>query len=479
MGTKCLTDDTLDRLCGAGLSREELAQLDAHIDQCAACRVLVSNIVADEDDGERPSIASASVPPELAEPRVGEVLGGRFEIAERIGVGGMAEVFRARDRVGGVDVVVKIPRSRGEEEVARFEREAALLVTLDHPAIVKHVASGRAADGTPFLAMEWLEGEDLAKRLRRGALSVEETLVLGERLAGALGAAHRAGVVHRDVKPSNVVLPRNDLGEATLVDFGVARRTSTGAASAVTRTGVLLGTLGYMAPEQALGAKSAGPQADVFSLGCILFECLTGERAFGGAHAVQVLAKTLAHDAPSLRARVKTVPSFLDGLVARMLGREPSQRPADGDAVLAQLGRVHGSDARRRAWAVGIVSTLVAVSSLGLAATARSWGRSAPSSAEAEPASVAFTTHAVVVSAPSGSIASVPTSDPEPSVARASPADSREGRGGQRARGAPNNAPVAATAAPVAATAAPTARTMRPHIAASSLDDDPFGESRY
>lgn len=275
----CLDDETLERLFGGELSRDEIARLDRHIDRCPSCRARVSSLAT-----------TAPVP--LAPASEGRTVDARYDLRERVGAGGMAEIFRAVQRSTGRDVALKIPISRSRDDWARFEREAAMLVALDHEAIVKHLAEGHADDGTPFLVMEWLEGEDLAARLRRGQLSVEETLVVADRIARALAATHAAGLVHRDIKPSNIFLQNARVEGATLIDFGIARRVFGLPTTALTRTGMLLGTLGYMAPEQALGAKTVGPRADVFSLGCVLFECLTGQRAFGGAHAVEVLAKS-------------------------------------------------------------------------------------------------------------------------------------------------------------------------------------------
>jgi hypothetical protein len=268
----------------------------------------------------------------------GDIVGGRFELLERAGEGGMGEVFRARDREGGAVVALKVLRGAdGDRE--RFAREARLLAELHHPAIVRYVGSGESG-GQRWLAMEWLDGEDLDARLRRERLSTLDAIELTRRTAEALGAAHARGVVHRDVKPSNLYLVGGRAAAVKLVDFGVARALGALATRAATRTGVALGTPGYMAPEQARGDATVDARADVFALGCVLFECLAGRPAFAGAHVMAILAKVLLEDPPRLDEIVPDAPEPLVELVASMLEKEPQDRPADGAAVALALGEL-------------------------------------------------------------------------------------------------------------------------------------------
>ncbi len=355
----CLDENTIAGFFGAKLSPSQLARIDAHIDRCSDCRVLLSSLAAREvsvgpfsateeysSRRQRDLLGGAEEMPlevQVARLATGDVLADRFVIEARIGAGGMAEVYRARDREAGTTVAVKVPFGAGTQDCARFDREARVLLQLSHPAIVKHTANGHLADETPFLAMEWLEGEDLAERLRQGPLGVDATLELGVRIAGALAAAHALGTIHRDIKPSNIFLSGGTVRGATLIDFGVARQEEAEAASLATRTGTLLGTLGYMAPEQALGAKTADGRADTFSLGCVLFECLTGRRLFVGAHAVEVLAKLLTEPIPSPRSLAPEVPAALDALVLQMLLRDPAARPTDCSAIAAALEQIRAA----------------------------------------------------------------------------------------------------------------------------------------
>ena len=271
--------------------------------------------------------------------KAGEVLSDRFTIERLAGSGGMGAVYRALDRVSGAPVALKVMTARGKHE-ERFAQEARVLADLNHPAIVRYVAHGQTAQGQPYLAMEWLDGEDLSQRLARAPLSVGESLDVARRVAAALGSAHARGVVHRDVKPSNMLLIDGQPAQAKLIDFGIVRMELSGLAPTalpMTRTGAVMGSVGYMSPEQAIGEKSLDARTDVFALGCVLFECLTGEPVFSGDHVVAVLAKVLREEAPRVRALRPELPEALDALVARMLSKDRGSRPEHGTAVLREL----------------------------------------------------------------------------------------------------------------------------------------------
>ncbi|WP_437774463.1 serine/threonine-protein kinase [Sorangium sp. So ce1097] len=249
----------------------------------------------------------------------------------------MGEVFRARDMTTGAPVALKLLHADAErpEETERFLREARLLADLRHPGIVEYLAHGKAQDGRPFLAMEWLSGKDLGERLDRGPLRVSECVTLLAKVADALAVAHARGVVHRDIKPGNLFLRDDRVDGVTLLDFGVARWAVVG--TTLTRTGRFVGTLGYMAPEQARGDRDLAPSTDVFALGCVLFECLTGKHLFSGRGLVGVLAKILFDDVPSVVPLRPDTPPALAGLLARMLDRDPLRRPPDAAALRGEL----------------------------------------------------------------------------------------------------------------------------------------------
>ncbi|WP_437729428.1 protein kinase domain-containing protein [Sorangium sp. So ce861] len=217
---------------------------------------------------------------------------------------------------------------------ARFAREARIVAELDHPGVVRCIAHDVTAAGQRWLAMEWLDGEDLSARLGRAGLSVDESVAAMVAAADALAAAHARGVVHRDIKPSNLFLVGGDPRRVKLLDFGIARLG--GASRAFTQPGAILGTPGYMAPEQAAG-EPTDARTDVFSLGAVLFECLTGRPAFMGQNVMALLARLLLEEPPRVRELRGDIPPALDALVARMLAKDPAARPADAAAAAAAL----------------------------------------------------------------------------------------------------------------------------------------------
>src|SRR6266700_1424402 len=252
---------------------------------------------------------------------------GRFRLEQEAGSGGMGTVYRALDLTCGRPVAVKILNGRELRDQRRFEQEAAILATLSHPAIVRYLAHGIDDSGDPgalFLAMEWLEGEDLAARIGRQDLSIDDALF-----------ALRRDIIHRDIEPENLYLPLGEIERLKVLDFGIARLVVGG--RTLTRTGAVVGTPGYMAPELVRGERVVTPAADVFSLGCVLFQCLTGRPVFEAEEPSALLAKILLQDAPRVRELAPRLPVALDDLVARMLAKEPLDRLADMPAVQREL----------------------------------------------------------------------------------------------------------------------------------------------
>lgn len=270
----------------------------------------------------------------------GAVIAGRFEIERAASSGGMGTVYRARDLRTGQTVALKLlhPQSASGQDATRLMIESQLLAELRHPRIVSYIAHGRTPTGHPFLAMEWLDGEDLSKRLLRQPLTLRESILLIRSAAEGLAAAHTRGIVHRDIKPSNLFLLSGDPERVMLLDFGVARQQQR--AMSLTRTGAMVGTPGYMAPEQARGQRDLGPSADIFSLGCVFLECLTGQPPFVAPHFAALLTKILFDEAPSVVSLRPEVPPGVSDLVARMLRKDPLQRPRDGAALLSELDAV-------------------------------------------------------------------------------------------------------------------------------------------
>lgn len=272
----------------------------------------------------------------MTHPSLGETIGGRFVLERAVGVGGMGMVFEATDRLGGT-VALKLIHGQTELDRRRFVREASVLMQVQHPAVVGYVDHGETPDGRCYLAMQWLEGEDLLRRLRRQALSLEEVVQLGGRVAEGLSALHAAGVVHRDLKPGNLLLVDGHASRTMLLDLGIARLSATRFdLTAMTAPGALVGTPAYVAPEQARG-RAVDPRTDLYSLGVVLWECLAHQRAFAGDDMMAILARVLFEPIPSLAERVAGIPEDLAALVTQMTDKEPDERPADAAEVAARL----------------------------------------------------------------------------------------------------------------------------------------------
>src|SRR5271154_6480092 len=256
---------------------------------------------------------------------------GPYEILDALGAGGMGEVYRARDTRLGRDVAVKIlPAEFSADPVAkqRFEREAKTISGLNHPNICTLHDVG-SQDGVDYLVMECVEGETVAKRLERGPLPLEQVLKHGAQIADALDKAHRAGIVHRDLKPGNIMLTA---AGAKLLDFGLAKPaaplaslatlTVTKAESPVTQQGTIVGTFQYMSPEQVEGKELDG-RSDIFSLGAVLYEALTGQRAFEGKSQLSVASAILEKEPAPISTAKPLAPRNLDHIIRRALAKDP------------------------------------------------------------------------------------------------------------------------------------------------------------
>jgi serine/threonine-protein kinase len=269
---------------------------------------------------------------------------GGYQVEEARHRGVVAVLYRARDDRSGARVALKVMRPQftaSESALRRFEQECRMLEQLAHPHIVRVLESGELRDGRPWLAMEWLEGRDLAAELAaRGPFAPAEALKVLEPVASALGAAHALGIVHRDVKPQNVmVCPRPEGGHhVTLLDFGIAKLVDPGAhATALTSTGVVVGTPLAMAPEQILHGP-VDVRTDIYALGVLLYQLLTGRPPYSAASQSE-LEELHLHAPPPTPSHRVPVPTALDAVVRRCLAKRPADRYPDTGALMAELRR--------------------------------------------------------------------------------------------------------------------------------------------
>ncbi len=282
---------------------------------------------------------------------------GVYEVIASIGAGGMGEVFRARDTKLNRDVALKVlPDSFASDpdRLARFTREAQTLAALNHPNIA-HIHGFEDSGGVRAIVMELVEGDDLSQRIALGAIPLDEALPIAKQIADALEAAHEQGIIHRDLKPANIKL-RTD-GTVKVLDFGLAKALEPASATsanvsasptitspaAMTGVGVILGTAAYMAPEQAKG-RPADKRADIWALGCVLYEMVTGRRAFSGEDVAETLAHILTKE-PDWTALPTSTPTPIRRLLRRCLEKDRRRRLADAadarlemDEALASSG---------------------------------------------------------------------------------------------------------------------------------------------
>jgi len=269
---------------------------------------------------------------------------GPYEILAPLGAGGMGEVYRAHDGRLDREIAIKVlpPEfAREPERMRRFEAEARTASRLNHPNVVTIHDIG-VEDGIAFIAMELVAGESLRERLARGAMAPREAVSAAAQIAEALASAHGAGIVHRDLKPENVMIASEGL--VKVLDFGLARAEPVRSAATssedtqefLSGEGAVIGTIGYMAPEQARGEKVDG-RSDIFAFGAILYEMLSGRRAFRGATSLAVLAAILAADAPDLSALPENTPPSLATIVRRCLEKDMERRPSSAHDLALQL----------------------------------------------------------------------------------------------------------------------------------------------
>jgi eukaryotic-like serine/threonine-protein kinase len=267
---------------------------------------------------------------------VPSVLAGRYAVERELGRGGMARVFLARDRENDSAVAIKLlHRELGTTTLAeRFQREIEVLSRLRHPNIVRILDAGEDR-GAAFFVMDYVPRPTLREHLTRNAsFAVQRTLEVARDLAAALDYAHAQGVVHRDIKPENILM---DDTTAMLCDFGIVRVFGPGAWERLSSSGLIPGTAAYMSPEQAVEPGSVDGRADIYALGCVLFEMLTGEPAFSGRTPQVVIGRHLSSAPPRLRTFRSDIPEHVERAVLRALEKVPAERHVSGTAFVRAL----------------------------------------------------------------------------------------------------------------------------------------------
>ena len=270
----------------------------------------------------------------IGEHAAGRVLNDRYELVEKIGEGGMAVTYRAKDRLLDREVAVKCMREQlaaAPEFAERFRQEGRAAANLSHPHIASVYDTG-LSDGCHYLVMEFIEGEDLRHQLRRsGPLNASEALDIARQVAEALDAAHSRGIVHRDIKPQNILV--TGTGEVKVTDFGIARAMY---APGDGETDTIIGSAHYFAPEQARG-EAAGPPADVYALGCVLFQMLTGRPPFEGENPVAVAHMQIYDPPPRPRTYNSQIPPAVERIVMKCLEKDPARRYASARELAGEL----------------------------------------------------------------------------------------------------------------------------------------------
>jgi eukaryotic-like serine/threonine-protein kinase len=287
---------------------------------------------------------------------LGTTLSGRYRLEARIGAGGMSTVYRALDETLQRQVAIKLMNrevASDSDQLERFRREARAVAQLSHPHIVGVIDAGED-EGRPYIVFEYVEGETLKERIRRvGRLPINEAVAYAIEIARALGAAHARHIVHRDVKPQNVLI--DEEGSAKVTDFGIARTLDE---EGLTADGRVLGTTDYVSPEQALGQRVTG-QSDLYSLGVVLYEMLTGEVPFTGDNQVAVAMKHVREMLPDVQAKRPEVSATMAAVVDNATAKHQEDRYADDAELIADLEDVLAIETSRAGSATGEVTTVL------------------------------------------------------------------------------------------------------------------------
>jgi tetratricopeptide (TPR) repeat protein len=347
----CISADVLADFVAGRLAATEVERVEAAIDGCALCRAALGGLAREAEGsasgdraggrqtgGEGSLLAGASIEA-IPDPRIGSLIGGRYRVEGVLGRGGMGAVYAAEHVLIKRPVAIKVLHvdlASSSEVVRRFRNEARAAAAIGHPGIVEALDVGRTDEGLPFLVLERLEGIGLEQELEaQGSLPIARAARIALAIADALAAAHARGIIHRDLKPANVFLCAPDHERVKVLDFGISKiHLATGPA---TRTGAMMGTPHYMAPEQWNDAASVGPTADVWSLGVLLYRAISGELPFEGRTLPSLLAAITTRAPVPIRTRVPGIPDPLAIAIHRALAPRPIDRFPSMEAFAGAL----------------------------------------------------------------------------------------------------------------------------------------------
>jgi serine/threonine-protein kinase len=350
---QCLDATALADLFGPSGDTTSREIVERHIDDCGACRSLVALYARMQDETDEtvlePTVASTPPGRDDRPLASGDPIGGRYVLDRVVGEGGMGVVWAAVDRASGERVAIKVLTSPSPELCRRFVREARVASAIGHPNVLEVRSVVPLADGSPALVMDLLEGRSLGAEItaRGGKLDARTAVELLLPVVAAVRAAHAKGIVHRDLKPANVLLARD--GEAAkpvvmLLDFGLAKLVAVDdeAAEKITRSGAVVGTPHYMAPEQLFGERGVDARADVWSIGAMAYECLSGRKPLDGKSYAQLVRSATKGSVRALAETAPEAPPALAAIVMAMLAFDPAARPTVA-AVHAALDAISAS----------------------------------------------------------------------------------------------------------------------------------------
>jgi serine/threonine protein kinase len=339
-----LPNQNFCKRCGKSTGKQNLGSLTNWLFQETVCQCDLAGIGSDRESNETGLLREHAEGDSSDFPDLGKQL----KITERIGKGGMGSVYRALDVESDRPVAVKVMHEHLKNDspsVSRFQQEARAVISLSHENLVKALACGTAEDGAPYLVMEFVEGESLDRILKKETyIEAADAVEIFLQVCSALTHAHQSGIIHRDLKPGNIIITKDDKGKqsAKLVDFGIAkiRSLSERETSNLTKTGDVFGSPHYMSPEQCLGFD-LDSRSDIYSLGCVLYECVSGKPPFEGHNPVQLIAKHLSSEVPTLRicdtSKGLKFNRGLENVISRCLEKEPTDRYFSAELVAADL----------------------------------------------------------------------------------------------------------------------------------------------